>query len=177
MYCWHNCSNCQLEQFYNYTLCFTIHCHKESPFSPDNIEYIISDFGTTNFLGALCTFLHKHLPAYKISPYVFDCFDVYKQINIHLPYNQYLSNHSWADHICTTPAIAKLGKRVGTAAQFDTALLVENWEDHHKLGGLEGVLFVVSGHLSTNPTSQAFMLLRFRSFSSCHLILDSSYIS
>ena len=150
---------------------------KKAPFHWITIEYIISDFGTTDFLGALCTFLHKHLPAYKISPHVFDCFDVYKQINIHLPYNQYLSNYSWADHICTTPAIAKLGRRVGTAAQFDTALLAENWEDHHKLGGLEGVLFIVSGHLSTDPTSQAFMLLRFRPFSSCHLILDPSYIS
>ena len=34
-----------------------------------------------------------------------------------------------------------------TAARFDTALLVENWEDHDKFGGLEGTYFLVSGHL------------------------------
>ena len=149
---------------------------KKAPFQII-VKHIISYFGTTNFLGALCTFLHQHLPACKISPHVFDHFDVYKQINICLSYNQYLSNHSQADHIRTTPAIAKLGRRVGTAAWFDTALLAENWEDHHKIGGLEGALFIVSGHLSTDPTSQAFMLLRFRSFSSCHPILDPSHIS
>jgi hypothetical protein len=127
---------------------------KKAPFHQITVERIISDFGTTDFLEALCTFLRKHIPACKISPHVFDRFDVYKQINIRLPYNRYLSNHPQEDRIRTTPAVAKLGRKVGTASRFDTALVVENWEDHRKFGGLEGVLFelisFVSGHLLTN---------------------------
>ena len=126
---------------------------KTAPFHQITVECIISDFGATNFLEALHAFLHKHILVCKISPHVFDHSNVYKKINISLPYNHYLSNHLWTDCIVTTPAIAKLGRKVGTAAQFDTALLVENWEDHHKFGGLEGVIFLVSGHLSTNPIS------------------------
>ena len=126
---------------------------KTAPFHQITVGCIISDFGATDFLEALHAFLHKHIPVCKISPHVFDCFNIYKKINISLPYNHYLSNHPWTDCICTTPAIAKLGRKVGTAAQFDTALLVENWEDHRKFGGLEGVFFLVSGHLPTNPIS------------------------
>lgn len=116
---------------------------KKAPFQQITVEHIGSDFGATDFLEALCSFLRKHLPACKISPHVFDRFDVYKQINLRLPYNRYLSNHPPVDRIRTTPAVAKSGRRVGTAARFDTAVLVENWEDHRKFGGLEGVLFIV----------------------------------
>ena len=152
---------------------------KKAPFHQITVERIISDFGATDFLEALCTFLRKHIPVCKISPHVFDRFDVYKQINICLPYNRYLSNHPREDRIRTTPAVAKLGRKAGTAARFDTALLVENREDHRKFGGLEGVLFnfLFSGHVLTNhPTSQAFVLLRYGSSSSCHPILDPSPI-
>ena len=131
------------------SLCSTIHLHKDSPLSPDNCWMNHFRFGATHFLEALCTFIHKHIPTCKISPHVFDHFDVYKQINIHLPYNRYLSNHPWTNHIHTTPATAKLGRKAATAACFDTALLVENWEDHDKFGGLEGIYFLVSGHLLT----------------------------
>ena len=66
---------------------------------------------------------------------------MYKQIIIPLPFNQYLSNHSRVDQIHSTPAVAKSGRKAGTAAQFDTALLLENWEDYCKFGGLKGVLY------------------------------------
>ena len=112
---------------------------KKAPFHQITIDRIISDFGATDFLEALCSFLRKHIPACKISPHSFDRFDVYKQISISLPHNRYLSNHPRADRIRTTPAVAKLGRKAGTAARFDTALLVENREDHHKFGGLEGL--------------------------------------
>jgi hypothetical protein len=115
---------------------------KKAPFHQITVVRIISDFGATDFLEALCTFLRKHLPACKISPHAFDRFDVYKQIVVHLPYNRYLSNHPRSDRLRTTPAVAKLGRKAGTAAQFDTALLVENWEDHLKFGGLEGLIFL-----------------------------------
>jgi Plavaka transposase len=147
---------------------------KKAPFHQITVEHIISHFGATDFLETLCTFLRKHIPACKFSPHVFDRFDVYKQINIPLPYNRYLSNHPRTDRIRATPAVAKSGRKAGTAARFDTALLVENWEDYHKFGGLEGVLFLLSGHLSTNPTSQAFVLPRFGSSSNCHPISDPS---
>jgi hypothetical protein len=149
---------------------------KTAPFHQITVERIISDFGATDFLEALCAFLRKHIPACKISPHAFDRFDIYKQINICLPHNRYLSNHPRADCIRATPAIEKLGRKVGTPARFDTALLVENWEDHRKFGGLEGAFFLVSGHLPTNPTSQVFVLLRYGSSSSCHPILDPSHI-
>jgi len=149
---------------------------KTAPFRQITVERIISNFGAIDFLEALRTFLRKRMPACKISPHIFDRFDVYKQINIPLPYNRYLSNHARADRIRTTPAVAKLGRKVGTAARFNTALLVENWENHRKFGGLEGAFFLVSGYLPTNPTSQAFVLLRYGSFFSCPPILDPSHI-
>jgi hypothetical protein len=114
---------------------------KKAPFHQINVERIISDFGATDFLDALSTFLRKRLPTCKISPHVFDRFDVYKQIIIHLPYNRYLSNHPRSDRLRTSPAVAKLGRKAGTSARFDTALLVENWDDHLKFGGLEGSIF------------------------------------
>ena len=153
---------------------------KTAPFRQITIERIVSDFGATDFLEALHSFLHKNILACKISPHIFDRFDVYKQLNITLPYNRYhdLSNHPQADRIRTTPAVEKSGRKAGTAARFDTALLVENWEDHRKFGGLEGVLYLVSEHLLTsNPTSQGSALLRYRSSSSCHPILEHSLIS
>jgi hypothetical protein len=126
---------------------------KKAPFHQITVERIISDFGATDFLEAFCTFLRNHIPVCKISPNIFDRFDVYKQINIPLPYNRYLSNHPRTDRICTTPAVAKLGRKLGKAAQFDTALLVENWDDYRKFGGLEGaLLFLISLHLPTNST-------------------------
>ena len=45
---------------------------KTAAFRQITVECIISDFGTTNVLEALCTFLHKHIPACKFSPHVFD---------------------------------------------------------------------------------------------------------
>ena len=57
---------------------------KTAPFHQITVERIISDFGTTHFLEALCTFLHKHIPTCKISPHVFDHFDVYKSTFIYL---------------------------------------------------------------------------------------------
>ena len=81
------------------------------------------------------------------------------------------------DCICTTPATTKSGRKVAKTARFNTALLVENWEDHLKFGGLEGMYFLVSRHLLlTNPTFQAFMLLRYGSFFTCLTILDPSHI-
>ena len=44
---------------------------KTAPFRQITVEHIISDFGSTNFLEALHTFLHKHIPACKISPHFF----------------------------------------------------------------------------------------------------------
>ena len=123
---------------------------KKAPFHQITVERIVTDFGATDFLEALSAFLRKHIPACKISPHTFDRFDVYKQVIIPLPYNRYLSNQPRTDRIRTTPAVAKLGRKAGTAARFDTALLVEKWEDYRKFGGLEGAFFLVFGHLSAN---------------------------
>ena len=114
---------------------------KKAPFHQLTVEKIISQFGAIDFIEALHAFLRRHIPACKISPNIFDRFDVYKQITIPLPFNRYLSNHSRVDRIRSTPAVAKSGRKAGTAARFDTALLVENWEDYRKFGGLKGVLY------------------------------------
>ena len=147
---------------------------KKAPFHQITIKQLFLILALPTFLE-LCALSFTSAYQHVKFPHIFLTV-LMSKTNQH-SFTLYLSNHSWADHICTIPAIAKLGRRVGTAAQFDTALLAENWEDHCKLGGLEGALFVVSGHLSTDPTSQAFVLLRFRSFSSCHFILDPSHIS
>ena len=60
---------------------------KTAPFRQITVDRIISDFGATDFLETLCSFLRKHIPACKISPHAFDRFDVYKQITISLPHN------------------------------------------------------------------------------------------
>jgi hypothetical protein len=86
---------------------------KKAPFHQITVERIVSDFGATDFLEALQTFLRKHLPACKISPHLFDRFDVYKQIIISLPYNRYLSNHPRSDRLRTTPAVASSGRKAG----------------------------------------------------------------
>ena len=61
---------------------------KSPPHKNLNAEKLTENFGTTNFLPALTTFLHRNFPASTITPSSCDRFDAYKQIIISLPRNE-----------------------------------------------------------------------------------------
>src|SRR5277367_6620829 len=75
----------------------------------------------------------------NIEPSPFDRFDVFKQILIPSPANKYLSNQPRTSRIRTTPAIKPKGRKPGTPARFDTALIAEDISKHHQFGGLESI--------------------------------------
>ena len=59
------------------------------------VEKLTEDFGTTNFISALSSFLRHAFPGSTITPSHRDRFDAYKQIIISLPKNEYIGEGGW----------------------------------------------------------------------------------
>ena len=107
------------------------HMAKKCPLPHLSIARLENDFGAIDFLPALTTFLKENTPSCtSIQPSPTDHFNVYRQINLDLPPNPYLSSQPLTAQICTTPAIPPKGRKTGIPAHFDTALIV----DHHTSG-------------------------------------------
>jgi len=58
-----------------------------------------------------------------------DRFDVYKQIALDLPPNPYLSSEPLSTRIHATAAVPPWGRKAGTPAHFDTALIIDRHDD------------------------------------------------
>jgi len=112
---------------------------KNAPYPDTTVNRLASYFGAIDFIPALSVFIHENLPHCNIEPSPFDRFDVFKQILIPSPANKYLSNQPRTSRIRTTPAIKPKGRKPGTPARFDTALIAEDISKHHRFGGLEGM--------------------------------------
>jgi len=82
------------------------------------------DFGATEFLAALTSFVRNQLPRPSpILPGPIDRFDIYKQVCISIPSNPYLSSKPRRSRIRATPAIPAKGRKAAVPAHFDTALI------------------------------------------------------
>jgi hypothetical protein len=54
-----------------------------------------------------------------------DCFDVYNQVTLRLPPNPYLSSEPLTTRIRATAAVPAKGRKPGTPAHFDTAMIID----------------------------------------------------
>jgi len=70
-----------------------------------------------------------------------DRFDVYNQVTLQLPPNPYLSSTPLATRIHATPAIPPRGRKVGTLAHFDMALVIKHQDNDSS--GMSDCLLVV----------------------------------
>ena len=83
-----------------------------------------------DFLPMLTTFLKENMSSRTfIQPSPTDRFDVYRQISLDLPPNTYLSTEPLTARIRTTPATPPNGRKTGTPAHFDTALIIDRQSD------------------------------------------------
>ncbi|KAG6898683.1 hypothetical protein C0993_005159, partial [Termitomyces sp. T159_Od127] len=107
-----------------------------APFKNVGLSSLQSDFGAVDFLPALTTFIRTTLPRSAILPNQFDCFNLYKQVVVTLPPNQYIGDHILTNRIRTMPQTEPQGRKQGSPAHFDVALVVDNAQDYRELGGL-----------------------------------------
>jgi Plavaka transposase len=95
------------------------------------------DYGAVDFMAAFNNFLRAHLP-HAIRPHTFDRFDLYHAISVLRPSMPHVSNPKRLYRIRASPAKSSSGRRPGTPAHFDTALIIEDWEKYRLEGGIAG---------------------------------------
>jgi hypothetical protein len=110
---------------------------KKPPFSSVSINHIKTHHLVSDFLQVFTSFIQKHTSNAPI-PLKYDCFNVYKQISLILPPNQYISTNLIIEHIQTTPAHEHQGQQPGIIAHFDTVFVVENPASSRPSSSLEG---------------------------------------
>jgi hypothetical protein len=112
---------------------------KRPAFANTSVLTLTTKFGALDFIPALSTFLRTYPHLHNITPSEHDRFDLFKQITITLPSNRYLADSIWrVNRIRTAPAIEARGRIQAKAAQFDTALVVEDLDAYREHGGLNG---------------------------------------
>jgi hypothetical protein len=111
---------------------------KSPPHQNLTVDKLTQNFGTTNFLTALSSFLRQNLPSTTITPSNRDRFDAYKQIVISLPTNEYLCERNIVDRVRTSPSVNASGRVLAKASHFDTAFIVEDLALYNLEGGISG---------------------------------------
>jgi hypothetical protein len=103
---------------------------KIAPLPATPVARLETDFGATEFLPALTSFVRNQLPRPSpILPGPMDRFDVYKQISMATPSNPFLSSQPRRSRIRATSAIPAKGRKVAVPAHFDTALIEQGHGD------------------------------------------------
>jgi hypothetical protein len=115
---------------------------KSPPYPNLTIEKLTENFGTSNLLSALSSFLRKNLPGISITPSIRDRFNAYKQIVISLPANRFLGERLVMDRVRTSPFVNARGRVLAKAAHFDTAFIVEDLSKYNLEGGISGFFFL-----------------------------------
>jgi hypothetical protein len=108
------------------------HVAKNSPLPHLPVARLEDAFGAVDFLPALTAFLKVNIPrspATFIQPSTMDRFDVYNQVTLHLPPNPYLSSEPLTTRIRATAAVPAKGRKPGTPAHFDTAMIIDRQGD------------------------------------------------
>jgi len=113
---------------------------KKAPFKNVTVSRLATEFGAVDFIPALTTFLHEHIPGCNITPNAHDTYDLFKQVIISLPPNRYLSELKIrTNHIRAIPAVTGKGRKAGAPAVFDTTLVGEDIKEYRTLGGIAGM--------------------------------------
>jgi hypothetical protein len=119
----------------------TYHIAKSLSIPNVTIQYLESVHGAVDFLQALTQFLIKNSPG-SPCPSKYDRFNLYKQILVSVPFNNYLAlNQSTVNRIRATPPSATVGRKSASAGQFDPAFIVENPQTYRlgSSGTLDGL--------------------------------------
>ncbi|KAF7328578.1 hypothetical protein MVEN_02545900 [Mycena venus] len=103
------------------------------------VGYLQTFHGAEDIVPALSLFLKTYFKPSPITPSVYDRFDIFNQITIHLPPNRYLSNQKRSSRIRAVAAVASKGRRVATPAVFDTALVIEDPSLYIPSSGIAGL--------------------------------------
>ena len=106
-----------------------------------SVHTIITAHGATEFLPALRSFLLKNLPRNTIVPGLQDRFDLYRQVVIVTPPDLRVSDVPKRRRIRATPEKLPSGRKPGTPAQFDMALIADRPHSSH-LHTLEGIFLL-----------------------------------
>ena len=119
------------------TTIYRIAKHPAYPNVP--IQRIEMEHGAMDFLPMLARFLKKFLPRAP-SPSRYDCFDVYRQITLEVPFNRHLSlNQNIVSRIRATPPRPPKGRAPPTLGHFDTAFVIEDPENYSPSPSLQGL--------------------------------------
>jgi len=115
------------------------HVANGCPFPNTSVDHLESNFGATNFICVLQTFLTKYMLLSKFSASRHDCFDVYNSVFILLPPQTHVSDIKRLNKVGASPQTPSTNPRkLSKPAIADTALVVEDREQQ-RLGGLHGL--------------------------------------
>ena len=115
---------------------------KQPPHQNLTVEKLTQNFGTTNFLPALTTFLRQNLPGTTITPTIRDRFNAYKQIVLLPPSDRYLGDRIVMERVRTTPSTKASGRALAKPPHFDTAFVVDDPALYKTEGGISGVFLL-----------------------------------
>ncbi|KAJ7214180.1 hypothetical protein B0H12DRAFT_1242211 [Mycena haematopus] len=104
-----------------------------------SVAYLQTTHGADDIIPALTLFLQKHFTSSPVTPGLYDRFDIFNQISIHLPRNRYLSDHPLKNRIRAIAAVPPKGRKPGSPAIFDTALVIEDPSQYIPSSGITGL--------------------------------------
>ncbi|KAF7347331.1 hypothetical protein MVEN_01488600 [Mycena venus] len=79
------------------------------------VGYLQTAHGATNLIPVLSGFFKLHFKSSPVMPGLYDCFNIFNQISVHIPCNHYISNQSRSSHIRAIPAIPPKSHSSGSA--------------------------------------------------------------
>jgi hypothetical protein len=105
------------------------------------VGHLHTAHSATNLIPALTAFLKLHFKSSPITPSLYDRFDIFNQISVHLPQNRYISNQNRSSRLRAIPAVAPKGRSTGSPAVFDTALVIEDPSQYVPSSGMTGEIW------------------------------------
>ncbi|KAJ7672356.1 hypothetical protein DFH06DRAFT_1266919 [Mycena polygramma] len=131
----------------------------KSPASKNlTVAHLQATHGAVDIVPALTLFLKTHFKTSPVAPSIYDRFDIFNQISVHLPPNRYLIDQKRTSRIRAVAAVPGKGRRLGSPAVFDTALVIEDPSRYIPSSGIAGlrpaqirVIFTLPPQFGTYP--------------------------
>ncbi|KAF7346302.1 hypothetical protein MSAN_01857600 [Mycena sanguinolenta] len=103
------------------------------------VAYLQVTHGANDFIPALTVFLKEHFTSSPVTPSQYDRFDIFNQISVHAARNRYLSDQPRKSRIRAIAAVPAKGRKSGSPAIFDTALVIEHPSQYVPSSGIAGL--------------------------------------
>ncbi|KAJ7666569.1 hypothetical protein DFH06DRAFT_984376 [Mycena polygramma] len=137
----------------------------KSPTSKNiTVAQLQATHGAVDLIPALTVFLKTHFKSSPFTPGLYDRFDIFNQITVHLPPNRYLGEQKRNSRIRAVAAVAPKGRRLGSPAVFDTALVIEDPSQYTPSSGIAGLrpaqirlIFALPPQFGTYPHPLAYI--------------------